>query len=105
MSARTQPQRSERFTVGSGEAAHLFRRLRARTLKMLSVKRRRAGRLDAGWLPISSALDRHTAERVLAHRRGMSLCAKTLSGAVRHRAREMGSHWSQSPLGRHEQLG
>ena len=31
-SARTQPQRSERFTVGSGEAAHLFRRLRARTL-------------------------------------------------------------------------
>ena len=35
-----------RFTVGSGEAAHLFRRLRARTLKMLSVKRGRAGRLD-----------------------------------------------------------
>ena len=23
-SARTQPERSERFTVGSGEAAHLF---------------------------------------------------------------------------------
>ena len=99
-SARTQPQRSERFTVGSGEAAHLFRRLGARILKMLSVKRGRAGRLDAGWLPISSAVDRHTAERVLAHSRGMNLCAKTLSGAVRHRAREMGSHPSQSPLAR-----
>eukprot|EP00966_Prymnesium_polylepis_P214832 4975108-Prymnesium_polylepis.1 len=47
----------ERFTAGSGEAAHLFRRLRARTLKMVSVKRGRAGRLDVGWLPISSALD------------------------------------------------
>ena len=35
-SARTQPEPSERFTVGSGEAAHLFRRLRARTLKVLS---------------------------------------------------------------------
>ena len=91
--------------MGSGEVAHLFRRLGARTLKMLSVKRGRAGRLDAGWLPISSALDRHTAERVLARSRGMSLCAKTLSGAVRHRAREMGSHPSQSPVARHEQLG
>ena len=57
-SARTQPQRSERFTVGSGEAAHLFYRLGARTLKMLSVKRGRAGRLDVGWLPISSAVAR-----------------------------------------------
>ena len=37
---------SERFTVGSGEAAHLFNRLGARTLKMLSVKRGRAGRFD-----------------------------------------------------------
>ena len=94
MSARSQLERSGRFTVGSGEVAHLFRRLGARTLKMLSVKRGRAGRLDAGWLPISSAVDRHTAERVLAQ------CAKTLSGAVRHRAREMGSHPSQSPLER-----
>ena len=41
-SARTQPQRPERFAVGSGEVAHLFRRLGARTLKMLSVKRGRA---------------------------------------------------------------
>ena len=46
-SARTQPERSEKFTVGRGEVAHLFRRLGARTLKMLSVKRGRAGRLDA----------------------------------------------------------
>ena len=53
-SARTQPQRSERFTVGSGEAAHLFRRLGARTLKMLSVKRGRAGRLDVQFRPSSS---------------------------------------------------
>jgi hypothetical protein len=36
MCARTQPECSERFTVGSGEAAHLFRRLGARTLKILS---------------------------------------------------------------------
>ena len=64
-SARTQPQRSERFTVGSGEAAHLFRRLGARTLKMLSVKRGRAGRLDARGPPISSAVDRHAEVRVL----------------------------------------
>ena len=48
MNARTQPEWSEKLTVGSSEAAHLFRRLRARTLKMLSVKRRRAGRLDVG---------------------------------------------------------
>ena len=46
MSARSQLERSGRFTVGSGEVAHLFRRLGARTLKMLSVKRGRAGRLD-----------------------------------------------------------
>ena len=50
-SARTQPQRSERFTVGSGEAAHLFRRLRARTLKMSPVKCRRAGRLELDCFP------------------------------------------------------
>ena len=50
-SARTQPQRSERFTVGSGEAAHLFRRLRARTLKMSPVKCRRAGRLEWDCFP------------------------------------------------------
>ena len=38
-SARTQPEPSERFTVagvGLGEAEHLFRRLRARTLRILS---------------------------------------------------------------------
>ena len=86
--------------MGSGEAAHLFNRLDARTSSTSSVKRGRAGRRDVGGLPISSALDRHTAERVLAHSRGMNLCAKTLSGAVRHRAREMGSHPSQSPLAR-----
>ena len=45
---RAHPARAVgRFTVGSGELAHLFRRLGARTLKMLSVKRGRAGRLDA----------------------------------------------------------
>ena len=44
---RAHPARAVgRFTVGSGEVAHLFRRLGARTLKMLSVKRGRAGRLD-----------------------------------------------------------
>ena len=47
MSARSQLERTERFTVGAGEVAHIFRRLDARTLKMLSVKRGRAGRLDA----------------------------------------------------------
>ena len=99
-SARTQPQRSERFTVGSGEAAHLFRRLGARTLKMLSVKHGRAGRLDVGCRDSSSALDRHTELGVLWQSRGTDLCHKTLSGAVRHRAREMGSHPSQSPLER-----
>ena len=83
MSARTQPERSGRFTVGSGEVAHLFRRLGARTLKMLSVKRGRAGRLDAGWLPISSALDRHTAERFFWQSRGTDLCHKILSGLIR----------------------
>ena len=84
--------------MGSGEVAHLFRRLDARTSSTSSVKRGRAGRLDAGWLPISSALDRHTAERVLAHSRGMNLCAKTLSGFVRQRAREMGRPPVQSPF-------
>jgi hypothetical protein len=48
MNARTQPEWSEKLTVGSSEAAHLFRRLRARTLKMSPVKRCRAGRLDVG---------------------------------------------------------
>ena len=91
--------------MGSGEAAHLFNRLDARTLKMVSVKRGRAGRLDVQWLPISSALDRHTGERVLAHSTGTDRRAKTLSGLVRQRAREMGSHSSQSPVARHEQLG
>jgi hypothetical protein len=72
MNARTQPEWSEKLTVGSSEAAHLFRRLRARTLKMLSVKRRRAGRLDVGTRASSSTLDlhavghshRHTATRM-----------------------------------------
>ena len=68
-SARTQPQRSERFTVGSGEVAHLFRRLGARTLKMLSVKRGRAGRLDVEAPPSSSALDRHSARASFFARR------------------------------------
>jgi len=98
MNARTQPEWSEKLTVGSSETAHLFRRLRARTLKMLSVKRGRAGRRDVGGLPISSALDRHTGERVLAHSRGMNLCAKTLSGLVRQWAREMGRPPAQSPF-------
>ena len=84
--------------MGSGEVAHLFRRLGARTLKMLSVKRGRAGRCDVGGVPISSALDRHTAERFLAHSRGMNLGAKILSGAVRQQAREMGRPPVQSPL-------
>ena len=66
-SARTQSQRSERFTVGSGEAAHLFRRLRARTLKMLSVKRGRAGRLDVQFPPSSSTLDLHAVGPLPAH--------------------------------------
>ena len=98
MSARSQLERTERFTVGAGEAAHIFRRLDARTLKMLSVKRGRAGRRDVGGVPISSALDRHTGEIVLPHSRGMDLCGKTLSGAVRQRAREMGRPPAQSPL-------
>ena len=102
-SARTQPQRSERFTVGSGEAAHLFRRLGARTLKMLSVKRGRAGRLDlgldVGGLPISSALDRHTGERILAHSTGRTgvpkfLAALSDSGRARWGALQSKAHSS-----------
>ena len=67
-SARTQPQRPERFTVCSGEAAHLFNRLDARTLKMVSVKRGRAGRLDVQFPPSSSTLDLHAVGPLPAHR-------------------------------------
>ena len=98
MNARTQPEWSEKLTVGSSEAAHLFRRLRARTLKMLSVKRGRAGRLDVEAPPSSSALDRHSAERVFSHGGDMNLCGETLSGLVRHRARRVESASVQTPF-------
>ena len=74
MNARTQPEWSEKLTVGSSEAAHLFRRLRARTLKMLSVKRRRAGRLDVRVQPSSSALDLHTGGPPVWHGRVSRPC-------------------------------
>ena len=59
--------------MGSGEVAHLFRRLGARTLKMLSVKRGRAGRRR--WRsPISSALDLHTGGPPVWHGRVSGSC-------------------------------
>ena len=73
MSARTQPERSERFTAGSGKVAHLFRRLDARTLKILSVKRRRAGRLDVGTQASSLTLDLHAVGLTAVHSHGYGL--------------------------------
>jgi hypothetical protein len=99
-SARTQSQRSERFTVGSGEAAHLFRRLGARTLKMLSVKRGRAGRLDVQFPPSSSTLDLHAAGPRLTHSHLYGACVPCGPVSRRSRARGVGGHWSQSPLER-----
>ena len=60
-------QQPERFTVGSGEAAHLFNRLGARTLKMSPVKRRRAGRLDVGARASSLTLDLHAVGLTAVH--------------------------------------
>ena len=100
MNARTQPEWSEKLTVGSSEAAHLFRRLRARTLKMLSVKRRRAGRLDVRVQPSSSALDLHTGGPPVWHGRVSGPC-HTGGPAIRlARARRVAQTRSQSPLER-----
>ena len=88
------------FTVGAGEAAHLFRRLGARTSSTSSVKRGRAGRLDAGWLPISSAVDLHAVGPLPAHSHVHGACAGSGPDFRRARARGVGGHPSQSPLER-----
>ena len=99
-SARTQPQRSERFTVGSGEAAHLFRRLRARTLKMLSVKRGRAGRLDVGTRASSSTLDLHAVGLTPAHSHAYGACAGVSPAFWRGCPQAPARVPAQSPLAR-----
>lgn len=91
MSARTQPERSERFTAGSGKVAHLFRRLDARTLKILSVKRRHAGRLDVRVQPSSSALDLHTGGPPVWHGRVSGSCHTGGPAIRRARARRVAS--------------
>ena len=92
MNARTQPEWSEKLTVGSSEAAHLFRRLRARTLKMLSVKRRRAGRLDVQFYPSSSTLDLHAAGPRLTHSHSYGACVPCGPASRRSRARGVGEN-------------
>ena len=91
-SARTQPQRSERFTVGSGEAAHLFNWLGARTLKMSPVKRRRAGRLDVQFPPSSSTLDLHAVGPRLTHSHLYGACVPCGPANRRSRARVLGGN-------------
>ena len=99
-SARTQPQRSERFTVGSGEVAHLFRRLGARTLKMLSVKRGRAGRLDVGGRASSLTLDLHTVGLTAVHSHGYGACTAVSPAFWRGRPRAPARARVQRPLAR-----
>ena len=100
MNARTQPEWSEKLTVGSGEVAHLFRRLGARTLKMLSVKRRRAGRLDVRVQPSSSALDLHAVGLTPAHSHAYGACAGVSPAFWRGRPRAPAHVSVQSPLAR-----
>ena len=100
MNARTQPEWSEKLTVGSSEAAHLFRRLRARTLKMLSVKRGRAGRLDVGARASSLTLDLHAVGLTPAHSHGYGACAGVSPAFWRGRPRAPARVPAQSPLAR-----
>ena len=100
MNARTQPEWSEKLTVGSSEAAHLFRRLRARTLKMLSVKRGRAGRLDVGARASSLTLDLHTVGLTAVHSHGYGACTAVSPAFWRGRPRAPARVPVQSPLAR-----
>ena len=78
--------------MGSGEVAHLFRRLGARTLKMLSVKRGRAGRLDVQFYPSSSTLDLHAVGPRLTHSHLYGACVPCGPANRRSRARVLGGH-------------
>ena len=98
MSARTQPELSERFTAGSGKVAHLFRRLDARTLKILSVKRRRAGRLDVGTQASSLTLDLHAVGLTAVHSHGYGACTAVSPAFWRGRPRAPARVPVQSPL-------
>ena len=104
MSARTQPELSERFTAGSGKVAHLFRRLDARTLKILSVKRRRAGRLDVGARASSLTLDLHAVGLTAVHSHGYGACAGVSPAFWRGRPRAPARAPAQSPLARRSNL-
>ena len=98
MSARTQPELSERFTAGSGKVAHLFRRLDARTLKILSVKRRRAGRLDVGTQASSLTLDLHAVGLTAVHSHGYGACTAVSPAFWRGRPRAPARVPVQSPF-------
>ena len=100
MNARTQPEWSEKLTVGSSEAAHLFRRLRARTLKMLSVKRGRAGRLDVETQASSLTLDLHAVGLTAVHSHGYGACTAVSPAFWRGRPRAPARVSVQSPLAR-----
>ena len=90
----------ERFTVGSGEAAHLFNRLGARTLKMSPVKRRRAGRLDVGTRASSSTLDLHAVGLTPAHSHAYGACAGVSPAFWRGCPQAPARVPAQSPLAR-----
>ena len=100
----TQPERSERFTAGSGKVAHLFRRLDARALKILSVKRSRAGRLDVGARASSLTLDLHAVGLTPAHSHGYGACAGVSPAFWRGRPRAPARAPAQSPLARRSNL-